>query len=169
MDYRSVKWTIFFGLSLTAPAMLFLVMAVMFMPAIFFVAGIAYVIPKAFRPGGTGESLTFIVILGVHALVYAGLYYGISVIFARAVTMIRQRLVRNSIVAAFCIGLVLMTQFPIYGAGGHSPIRWHPLAELLKDFNRSYGAGTVAIVYGAAILLLAGVLLIPKLKKNRRR
>ena len=79
MDYRSVKWTIFFGLSLTAPAMLFLVMAVMFMPAIFFVAGIAYVIPKAFSPGSTGESLTFIVILGVHALVYAGLYYVVSV------------------------------------------------------------------------------------------
>ena len=57
MNYRFAKWTIFLVLSLTAPAMLFLVMAVMFMPAIFFVAGIGYVIPKAFVPGYTTEKL----------------------------------------------------------------------------------------------------------------
>jgi hypothetical protein len=81
MDYRSIKWIIFTGLSLTAPAMLFFVMAVMFMPAIFFVAGIGYVIPKALSPGHFGESLSFIVILGIHALVYAGLYYVVSISF----------------------------------------------------------------------------------------
>ena len=63
MNYRSIKWIIFTALSLTAPAMLFLVMAVMFMPAIFFVAGIVYMIPKAFAPGHTGETLSFIIIL----------------------------------------------------------------------------------------------------------
>jgi len=166
MDYRSIKWIIFTGLSLTAPAMLFLVMAVMFMPAVFFVAGIDYVIPKAFSPGHTSESLAFIVILGIHALVYAGLYYGVSVLFAKAVTMIKRRFVRNCIVAAFCMGLLFMTQFPIYGGGGHGPIRWHPLSKLFGDFNKSYGAGTVEIVYGATILLLCGILLIRKLKKK---
>lgn len=93
MDYRSIKWIIFTGLSLTAPAMLFLVMAVMFMPAIFFVAGIGYVIPKAFSPGHASESLAFIVILGIHALIYAGLYYGVSVLFAKAITLIKKRFV----------------------------------------------------------------------------
>ena len=168
VDYRSIKWIIFTGLFLTAPAMLFLVMAVMFMPAIFFVAGIGYVIPKAFSPGNSFESLTFIVILGIHALVYAGLFYTISVLFAKAVTLIKRLLVRNCIVAAFCTGLVFMTRFPIYGGGGHGPIRWHPLSKLLGDFNKSYGAGTVEIVYGATILLLCGILLIRKLKKNHR-
>ncbi len=168
MDYRSIKWIVFTGLSLTAPAMLFLVMAVMFMPAIFFVAGIGYVIPKALSPGHTGESLTFIVILGLHALVYAGTYYGVSVLFAKAVTLIKRRLIRNCIVALFCAGLVFMTRFPIYGSGGHGPMRWHPLSKLLDDFNKSYGAGTVEIVYGASILLLCGAILIRKFMKNRR-
>jgi hypothetical protein len=168
MDYRSIKWIIFTGLSLTAPAMLFLVMAVMFMPAVFFVAGIGYVIPKAFSPGHFGESLSFIVILGIHALVYAGLYYGVSALFAKAVTLIKRRLIRNCIVAVFCIGLVFMTRFPIYGGGGHGPIRWHPLSKLLGEFNKSYGAGTVEMVYGVTILLLCGTILIRKFKKNRR-
>ena len=166
MDYRSIKWIIFTGLSLTAPAMLFLVMAVMFMPAVFFVAGIGYVIPKAFSPGHAGESLSFIVILGIHALVYAGLYYGVSVLFAKAVTLIKKRFVRNTIVVVFCLGLVFLTQFPVYGGGGHGPIRWHPLSKLLGDFNNSYGACTVEIVYGATILLLCGIMLIQKLKKK---
>jgi hypothetical protein len=141
MDYRSIKWTIFTVLSLIAPAMLFLVMAVMFMPAIFFVAAIGYMIPKAFNPGHTAESLSFIVIFGIHALVYAGLYYGVSVVLAKAITLIK--------------------------GGGHGPMRWYPLSKLLGDFNKSYGTGTVEIVYGTAILLLCGIVLIRKLKKNR--
>ena len=168
MDYRSIKWIIFTGLSLAAPAMLFFVMAVMFMPAIFFVAGIGYVIPKAFSPGHTGESLSFIVILGIHALAYVGLYYLVSVLFAKITMMIKRRFVRNFIIAAFCIGLVSMTRFPIYGGGGHGPIRWHPLSKLLGDFNTSYGDGTVEIVYGATILLLCGIMLIQRLKKKSR-
>ena len=72
MEYRTIKWIIFTVLALTAPAMLFLVMAVMFVPAVFFVAGIFYVIPKAFVSAHTSESLSFIAILGIHTLVYAG-------------------------------------------------------------------------------------------------
>ena len=166
MDYRSIKWTIFTVLSLTAPAMLFLVMAVMFMPAIFFVAGIGYVIPKAFIPSHTAESLSFIVILSIHVLVYAGLYYGVSVLLAKAINMINVRFVRNCVIAAFCLGLAVLTQFPVYGAGGHGPMRWYPLSKLLDDFNKSYGTGTVEIVYGATILLLCGIVLIRKFKKN---
>jgi glucan phosphoethanolaminetransferase (alkaline phosphatase superfamily) len=167
MEYRSIKWTLFTVLSLTAPAMLFLVMAVMFMPAIFFVAAIGYMIPKAFSPGHTAETLSFIVIFGIHALVYAGLYYGVSVVLAKAITLIKGRFIRNCVIAAFCLGLVFLTQFPVYGAGGHGPMRWYPLSKLLDDFNNSYGAGTVEIVYGAAILLLCGIGLVRKLRKNR--
>jgi glucan phosphoethanolaminetransferase (alkaline phosphatase superfamily) len=167
MDCRSIKWTIFTLLSLTAPAMLFLVMAVMFMPAIFFVAAIGYMIPKAFSPGHTAETLSFIVIFGIHVLVYAGLYYAVSVLLAKVITMIKGRTVRNCVTAAFCLGFVFLTQFPVYGAGGHGPMRWYPLSKLLGDFNKSYGAGTVEIVYGAAILLLGGIGLFRKLKKNR--
>ena len=103
MDYRSIKWTIFTVLSLTAPAMLFLVMAVVFIPAIFFVGGIVYVIPKAFIPAHTTESLSFIVIFSIHALVYAGLYYGVSVLLAKVITRIKGRVVRNCITVAFLL------------------------------------------------------------------
>jgi hypothetical protein len=37
---------------------------------------------------------------------------------------------------------------------------------LVGDFSRSHGTGTVEIVYGAAILLLCGTMLIRKYKKN---
>jgi hypothetical protein len=169
MDYRSIKWIIFTALSLTVPAMFFLVMAVMFIPAVFFVAGIGYVIPKAFSPGHGKESLWFIAILGVHVLVYAGVYYGISVLVAKAITMIKGQVARSCTLVILCLGLVSLTQFSIYGSGGHGPMRWHPLSHFLGDLNRSYGTGTVEIVYGTSIFLLCGILLFRKLKNRRSK
>jgi hypothetical protein len=165
INYRSIKWIIFTTLTLTIPAMFFLVMAVMFMPAVFFVAGIGYVIPKLFTSGHATESFWFIVILSIHVLVYAGIYYGLSVMVAKAITMINNRVARLCTLVALSLGLVFMTQFPIYGGGGHGPIKWLSLTEFLIDLNKSYGAGTVQIVYGTAILL-CGILLFRKPKKN---
>jgi hypothetical protein len=165
INYRSVKWIIFTTLSLTIPAMFFLVMAVMFMPAVFFVAGIGYVIPKLFIFGHANESLWFIAILSIHVLVYAGIYYVISVMVARAITMIKNQVARLCTLVALSLGLVFMTQFPIYGGGGHGPIKWISLTEFLIDINKSYGAGTVQILYGT-VILLCGILLFRKPKKN---
>ena len=69
----------------------------------------------------------------------------------------------------FCSGLVLVAQFPVYGSGGHGPMRWFSLSELFSDINKSYGIGTVEIVYGAAMLLLCGMVLLRKFKKNHRK
>ncbi len=165
INYRSIKWIIFTALFLTIPAMLFLGMAVMFMPAVFFVAGIGYVIPKLFRPGHANESLGSIAILGIHVLVYAGIYYGISVIVAKAITIIKNRVARLCTIMALILSLVLMTQFRIYGSGGEGPIKWVSLTEILIDMNKSYGAGTVPMVYGTAIFLCV-ILLFQKPKKN---
>ncbi len=167
INYRSIKWIIFTILSLTIPAMLFLVMAVMFMPAVYFVVGIGSVISKLFKPGPANESLVFIAILGIHVLVYAGIYYGISVMVAKAITLIKNRVARLSTLLAFCLGLVLMTQFRIYGSGGESRIKWVSLTEILTDMNKSYGAGIVPIVYGTAICLCL-ILLFRKPKKHFR-
>ena len=153
INYRSIKWIIFTTLFLTIPAMFFLGMAVMFMPAVFFVAGIGYVIPKLFKPGQANESLGFIAFSSIHVLVYAGIYYGISVIVAKAVTMIKNRVARLCILVALILSLVFITQFPIYGSGGEGPIKWVSLTEILIDINKSYGTGTVQIVYGTAICL----------------
>lgn len=164
INYHSIKWIIFTTLSLTIPAMFFLVMAVMFMPAVFFVAGIGYVIPKLFIPGHATESFWFIAILSIHVLVYAGIYYGLSVMVAKVITMIKNRAARLCTLVALSLGLVFMTQFPIYGGGGHGPIKWLSLAEFLLELNKSYGPGTVQIVYGFAILL-CGILLFRKTRK----
>lgn len=167
MTYQSIKWIVFTALALTVPAVFFLVMVVMFMPAVFFVAGIGYVIPKLFAAGSVGESMSFIVIMGVHALIYAALYYGLSVAIARALHLIRSQVARVIAVAAVCMGLGSVTLFPVYGAGGHGPMRWFTLVEFLTDVNKSYGTGSVQLVYGAAILLLA-VFLFWKMRRGNR-
>ncbi len=167
MTYQSIKWIVFTALALTVPAVFFLVMVVMFMPAVFFVAGIGYVIPKLFAAGSVGESMSFIVIMGVHALIYAALYYGLSVAIARALHLIRSQLARVIAVAAVCLGLGSVTLFPVYGAGGHGPTRWFTLVEFLTDVNKSYGTGSAQLVYGTAILLLS-VFLFFKMRRGNR-
>ena len=164
MDYRSIKWIIFTVLSLTVPALLFLFVVVMLFPAVFFLAGIAYMIPKAFAAGHTGETLNFIVIFGIHALVYFGLYYGISVLLAKVISLIGNRWIRNSTVISICLGLISLTQFPIYGGGGHGPVRLYTLSQLIEETNKSYGSGAFQIVYGIAIVLLLGMLIFQKKK-----
>ena len=73
MSYRLMKWALFTVLLLTAPALLFRVQVVMFIPAIFFAAGILFMIPKAVVSSSSMETLTFIGIFGVHLLIYAGI------------------------------------------------------------------------------------------------
>ena len=167
MSYQSIKWIIFTTLAMTVPAMLFFVMAFMFMPAIFFIAGIGYVIPKLFRAGSIGESMSFIVILGVHALIYTAIYYGISVVIAKVIDLIKSRAARWVAVAIVCLGFGATALFPVYGGGGHGPMYWYTLAEFLADMNRSYGTGSAQIVYGAVIFVLS-VYLLRQYRRNRR-
>ena len=53
---------------------------------------------------------------------------------------------------------------PVYGGGGHGPMRWQNLAEFLNELNMLYGAGAIPTVYGVTLLLLGGYLLV----KNRK-
>ena len=169
MDYKTTKWIIFAALFLTVPALFFLVVAVMFVPAVFFIAGIGYVTQKLFIHGNISESLSFIVLLGVHMLIYAAVYYGISVAIAHLIKLIKNGTVKVIAVAAVCFGLIAVTQFPVYGGGGHGPMRWYTLAELLIEVNTAYGNGTAQIVYGGALVLLTGLLLFQKQRKTRTR
>ncbi len=157
MHYPTIKWILFLTLFCAAPALLFFVVAVMFMPAVFIAAAMVGVIPKLFSPGHAGESLAFLFILGIHALVYLGLYYGLAVILARLIERVRTPRGRNGLVLAICSGLLTTTLLPIYGSGGHGPMRWVNLPALLAEIDRSYGSGTVALVYGAALLVVLGL------------
>jgi hypothetical protein len=141
---------------------------VIFIPAVFFVAGIFYMFLKILSAGHSSarESLWFIVFLGVHSLVYSGLYYVISIGAARLIIRMHGKLARNVMVGSLCLGLVFMTQFPVYGGGGHGPIHWKPLNSILGEINKMYGTGTAEIVYGLTILLVCGTLLLHKLRRN---
>ena len=68
-------------------------------------------------------------------------------------------------VSLLCLGLELLTMLPVYGGGGHGPMRWRTLAEFLNELNMLYGLGAIPMVYGITLLLLGGYLLI----KNRRK
>ena len=158
-----MKWILFSVLLLTVPAMLFLVQAVIFLPAIFFVAGIIVAISKMFS-GKFGEPLTFVAFLGVHLLVYMGIFYGVSVGLAKGISMIRSGKARNIIVSIVALGLGALTQLPVYGGGGHGPIRWMPLSAAL---GKGYGANAVPIVYIPAILVVSLLLIIRRHQRAR--
>jgi glucan phosphoethanolaminetransferase (alkaline phosphatase superfamily) len=162
-----VKWTLFTLLMLIAPSLLFLVMAIMFVPAIFFAAGIVYMIPKALVPSQTMETLTFIGFFGAHLLVYAGFYYFISVIGAKLLFLVRNPTTRNTAFAVVCLGVMLMALLPVYGGGGHGPIRWNTLLDVFHELNRDYGPYTVLVVYGSYIICVAALLAYRKHRRNK--
>jgi len=164
LNYHNVKWVLFTVLMVTVPSLLFLVMVIMFMPAVFILAGTVYVIPKLFAPGQAAESLSFIIILGGHGLLYAGIYYVIAVLLAKVIVRLKSFVARVSILSFLCLGLGLLAFLPVYGGGGHGPMRWRTLTQFLNEINMLYGAGAIPIVYGATLLFLGGYLLI----KNRK-
>jgi hypothetical protein len=169
LTYPFMKWTLFTVLVLIAPSLLFLVMAFMFMPAIFFAAGILYMIPKALVPAHASETLTFIGFYGVHLLIYAGLYYLFSVAGAKLLFLIRNPITRNTAFSVVCLGVMFVALFPAYASGGHGPVKWHSLPDVFREVNNGYGAYTVAIVYGSYFVCLAAVLLYRKHRRNRIR
>ncbi len=158
MTYRTIKWTLFGALFAVAPAVLFLVQAILFMPAIFFLAGIVYVIPKAF--GNPGESLAFIAFLAVSALLHAGLFYLVAVGLAKPISWLPWRGARLAAVGVVCAALLGLGLSPVYGGGGHGPMRMTTLPQALAEIDRGYGPATLWIVYGTAAVLVGGILLV---------
>jgi hypothetical protein len=159
MRQRTIKWNIFAALFLAAPAVLFLVQVIMFYPAVFFLAGMFYVLPKVVIPASAGESLAFLVFLGVHVLVNAAVFLLISMLAARIIVFLKGAAARGVAVGAVWVAAAVLTQLPVYGGGGHGPMKWVTLTEALAEINRTYGAWTSALVYGAAALLIAGAML----------
>ena len=162
-----MRWTLFTVLLLIAPALLFLVMAFMFIPAIFFAAGIFYMIPKAVDPSRTSETLIFIGYFGVHLVIYVGIYILISTACAKLLFLIRNPTTRNAAFAIVCLGVASGALFPVYGSGGHGPATWNTLLDVFQEVNRDYGRYTVVMVYGSYLICLAALLLYRKHRRNR--
>ena len=168
MSPRLIKWTLFTALLLSVPALLFLVQAVMFLPAIFFAAGVLVVLPKLLVPGHAAESAWFLLFLGVHLLVYGGLYYLISLLLAKAISLIKPPLGRAILTGALLAGLLALTFLPVYGGGGHGPMTWGPLSHLFAEINRDYGAYTAPLVYGATFLAFGALFVIRRRRAGAR-
>lgn len=113
--------------------------------------------------GKFGEPLVFVAFLGVHLVVYFGIYYGISVALAKGISMIRSGKARNIMVSIVVLGLGVLTQLPIYGGGGHGPMRWGTLSAA---FGKAYGPSTLLMVYVPAILVVS-VLIVHRYKRTK--
>lgn len=149
MSYRAIKWTILWALFLTVPSMLFMVQAVIFLPAIFFVGGLFVSLSKIPQQG-ISEPIIFVVFLGVHLLIYFAVYYVISILTAKVISRIRSVNIRHITVFSVLICLGILTLLPIYGGGGHGPIRW---GSLLFSVGKDYGTKALIIIYLPAIIL----------------
>jgi len=100
-------------------------------------------------------------------LLYASIYYAIAVLVAEAIVWMKSFVARLSVLSLLCLGLGLLSMLPIYGGGGHGPMRWRTLGEFLKELNTLYGAGAIPMVYGVTFLFLVGYLLVINRKKQK--
>ena len=157
MERRTIRWTLFVGMFLTLPTLLFLVQAVMFLPAVFYVAGIVYMIPKAFASASAGEMLAFLLFFGVHLVIYCALFLAIASVLAMLLARIPSPVARHAAVALLCCAMLAVTFFPLYGGGGHGPIRWVTLPGLIEEVERDYGSGSTLAVYGGAVLTIVAL------------
>ena len=169
LNYALIKWTLFMLLLLISPALLFLVQAFMFIPAIFFGAGILYMVPKAFVPSHTLETLTFVAFFGAHVVTFVGLYFFLSVVLSKLLCLIRSYTIRGTLFARLCLSILSLSLFPIYGGGGHGPARWGTLFDLFQEVNRDYGQHTVIFVYGVSVLCFVALVLHKTRRRGRER
>jgi hypothetical protein len=157
MRQRTIMWTLLLAMFLTLPTMLFLVQAVMFIPAIFYVAGILYMIPKALTSGSLGEMLTFLLFFGVHLGVYFVIYYVIGAILAKLISLFPNAFARHASVVALCAAMVAVMFFPVYGGGGHGPIQWETFGRVVQELERDYGRGATLIIYGGTLVVIGAI------------
>ena len=143
----------------TVPALFFLFVVVMFTPAVFFYAGILYLIPKLFA-GNIGESLSFIALMSIHALVYSLIYFLAAWLVAKFICLAQSTVLRGALITVLVGGLFAMTRLPVYGGGGHGPMHWKTLPELLTEMQMTYGPAAPFVIYGTALILVVGIWLL---------
>lgn len=167
MSAGLTKWTLFAALFLTVPALLFLVQVVMFLPAVFYLAGMLLTLGLAVVSGSVMQSLVIFTFLGIHVAVQAGIYYLVAALAAKAIARIPWSAARNAAVAVICAGLAGLALLPVYGSGGHGPMRWMTLAAVLADLAKPRWAWVGMLVYGVAALAIAAALF-RRWQKERR-
>ncbi len=165
MSRNTGKWMIFSALFMTAPTLLFLVQVVFFLPAAFWMAGIFICIGKVLSGQGA-ESLVFAFYLGVHAAVYFVLHYSLAALAAMLIWRLPRTGLRLTVLGALLLGLAALPWLPLYGGGGHGPIKWMSLFEALGP---GYGRGSIPAVWGLFVLLVLALCGAIRLKRAAGR
>ncbi len=157
MSETTFRSILFLALLLTAPALIFLVQVIFIVPPVFLLAGITYVLKKTVVSGLRLENLTFIGFFLAHLLVFGGLYWLLALILGKLARLLPAGVPRLLMLCALLGGLAWVTQLPIYGGGGHGPVRLGPLQFLLAELAKDYGRASLAMVYLSAAGLIAAI------------
>jgi len=167
LSEKTFRTILFVALLLTAPALLFLVQAFFVVPPVFLLAGLLYMLKKSVVSGFGMENLTFIAFFLIHLAIFGGLYWLVALVLGKVAKLAHRGAPRILLLLALLGGLTGLTQLPIYGGGGHSPARLGPLQHLLAELERSYGSGSMLVVYLTAAGLVGATLAWRRWRKKK--
>ena len=146
----------FFMLLAVGPAFLFLGQAMIFEPpAAIFASVVSQVWGIAAR--GENANLFSIAFFVAHFAVFAFFFWVVSFIVAKLIWRVKQRSIALVLSGLAIFGILLVTQFSVYGSGGHGATRVAPLQEFLRD-DKLFGGG-FQLSYGVSVAII-GVALI---------
>lgn len=152
MRYEYLRIVLFWVMVATLPGVIFLVQIIMIMPANVMLAHALVGLAKLGQGYFDGA---FMLLFGGCFLVTALVWLVIAIAVARLVCLARSPLVRNMLAALLVLGMVALAMFPVYGAGGHGPMRWTNLPGVLGDFGPAQGTLIVFVTIAAAAAHLA--------------
>ncbi len=160
-----IRHALFLALVLIAPALVFLVQVVFIIPTALIPTGIVYMLLKMVDSGLRMESLWISLFFGLHALIFIGGYWLLALMLARLLASRASLGLRLLLAGAIVGALIRVALLPVYGGGGHGPMRLSPLPEFLAELIRQYDALGLA----AALMTLGLLGLLPPLWRWHRR
>lgn len=132
-----------------------MVQVVLIVPTIMLPAGLVYMIYKAIMWGPKLESLWIGGFVLLHAAVFMLIYWALAYVLAKLLLSATRRSLRLVFLAAVFGALLVLNLQPIYGGGGHGPMRLSPLPQFASGMVRDYDLmGLISLVL-ALVLIVA--------------
>ncbi|MCW8907119.1 MAG: hypothetical protein OQL28_07705 [Sedimenticola sp.] len=118
MRYEYIRIILLWSLIATLPGVIFLVQVVILMPANMM---FAYLVLGLWE--GPNE-LGMVLFFGICFLVTLGIWAILATLLARLVCLVKKAPSRNLLLGIVVSALLLLLFLPVYGSGGHGPMRW---------------------------------------------
>jgi hypothetical protein len=125
--------------------MIFLVEVVLLIPANMMFAYVVVGFSKVTTDWG------FMLFFLVCFLITIGIWAVLAIILAKLVCLFKNAVIRNILTSAIVLGLLYLTTQPVYGGGGHGPMRW----GTISNFTKSSGPEYWRQVFPATLLVTA--------------